>query len=525
MPSNWWRTAVIYQIYVRSFADSNGDGNGDLPGVRSRLPYLRQLGVDAIWLTPFYVSPMADGGYDVADHRDVDPMFGTLADFDALLHDAHRHSLRIIIDLVPNHTSNAHPWFLAALAAGSGAPARDRYIFRPGRGPHGEQPPNDWRSVFGGPAWTRVPDGDWYLHLFAPEQPDLNWRNDSVREEFRSILRFWLERGVDGFRIDVAHGLIKADGLPDVGSPVQAELIGKQELPYFDQDDVHEIYRDWRKLLDSYPGERIGVAEAWAPDNHRLANYIRPDELHQAFNFHFLGTPWQAEQLRSVIDESLATADAVGAPTVWVLSNHDSTRRVTRYGDGPHGVRRARAAALLMLALPGSAYVYQGDELGLPEVSDLPDDVLQDPVWARSGGTDRGRDGCRVPIPWTDQAPTYGFGEPTATSWLPAPPTWAALSVASQDADAASILNLYRTALHLRASAPGFAGETMRWLDGPRNTLLLQRDHGLVCAVNVGAQSVTLRPPAQILCASGPVDRGPMGELILPADTAAWYQS
>jgi alpha-glucosidase len=524
LSSNWWRTAVIYQIYVRSFADSDGDGNGDLPGARSRLPYLRDLGVDAIWLTPFYTSPLADGGYDVADYRDVDPMFGTLPDFDALLADAHRLGLRVIVDLVPNHSSSAHPWFRAALAAEPGTAARDRYIFRPGRGVDGEQPPNDWRSVFGGPAWTRLPDGDWYLHLFAPEQPDLNWRNDFVREEFRSILRFWLDRGVDGFRVDVAHGLIKADGLPDVGSPVQAELIGRQPLPYFDQDDVHEIYREWRKLLDSYTGDRIGVAEAWAPDNQRLANYIRPDELHQAFNFHFLGTPWDPEHLRSVIDESLATAGAVGAPTVWVLSNHDSQRRVTRYGGGLQGLRRARAAALLMLALPGSAYIYQGDELGLPEVTDLPDAALQDPVWLRSGGTDRGRDGCRVPIPWAGNAPSYGFG-PTAASWLPAPSDWAALSVVAQDTDPSSTLNLYRTALRRRSATPGFAGYAMRWLDGPPHTLVLGRDHGVVCAVNLGDQPATLPPPAETLCASSPVHHGSAGELVLPPDTAAWYRA
>lgn len=266
---DWWRAAVVYQVYVRSFADSDGDGVGDLQGIRERLPYLRDLGVDALWLTPFYTSPMVDGGYDVADYRDVDPMFGTLADFDHMITDAHALGLRIIVDIVPNHTSSAHPWFVAALAAAPDSPARARYLFAEGRGEHGELPPNDWESIFGGPAWTRVPDGQWYLHLFDPAQPDLNWRHPEVRAEFADVLRFWLDRGVDGFRIDVAHGMIKAEGLPDVGFSTmttgrrQVELLGKGRLPYFDQDEVHEIYRAWRPILDSYPGGRMAVAEAW----------------------------------------------------------------------------------------------------------------------------------------------------------------------------------------------------------------------------------------------------------------------
>ncbi|MFG2338665.1 alpha-amylase family glycosyl hydrolase [Streptomyces yangpuensis] len=378
---DWWRDAVIYQVYVRSFADSDGDGIGDLRGVRSRLPHLARLGVDAVWLTPFYVSPQADGGYDVADYRAVDPLFGDLADAEELVRAAHALGLRVIVDVVPNHTSERHPWFRAALAGEPGA--RERYLFRRGRGTDGDLPPNDWESIFGGPAWTRVADGEWYLHLFAPEQPDLDWNHPEVTAEFDSVLRFWLDLGVDGFRIDVAHGMVKAEGLPDIGRGAQATLIGAEPLPFFDQDGVHKIHRAWRRLLDSYEGPRIGVAEAWAPTSERLALYVRPDELHQAFNFRFLTCPWDPAAMRTVIDESLSATTAVGAPTTWVLSNHDVVRHVTRYGGGPQGLARARAAALLMLALPGSAYLYQGEELGLPEVTDLPDTARQDPAFRR----------------------------------------------------------------------------------------------------------------------------------------------
>ncbi|MFE0606435.1 glycoside hydrolase family 13 protein [Streptomyces sp. NPDC058892] len=393
---DWWRDAVIYQVYVRSFADSDGDGIGDLRGARSRLPHLARLGVDAVWLTPFYVSPQADGGYDVADYRAVDPLFGDLADAEELVRAAHGLGLRVIVDVVPNHTSEQHPWFRAALAGEPGA--RERYLFRPGRGADGSLPPNDWESVFGGPAWTRVADGAWYLHLFAPEQPDLDWSRPEVAAEFDSVLRFWLDLGVDGFRIDVAHGMVKAEGLPDIGRGAQATLIGTEPLPFFDQDGVHEIHRGWRRLLDSYEGQRIGVAEAWAPTSERLALYVRPDELHQAFNFRFLTCPWDPTAMRTVIDESLAATASVGAPTTWVLSNHDVVRHVTRYGDGPRGLARARAAALLMLALPGSAYLYQGEELGLPEVTDLPPEARQDPAFRRGGRQ-------RIPAPAGEPAP------------------------------------------------------------------------------------------------------------------------
>ena len=500
----WWRDAVIYQVYPRSFADSDGDGIGDLPGISARLPYLADLGVDAVWLSPFFRSPMIDGGYDVSDYRDVDPMFGTLADFDAMVNEAHRLGIRVIVDLVPNHTSSAHPWFVEAL---TDPRQRDRYVFRDRRAP--DKPPNDWESIFGGPAWTRVHDGQWYLHLFDPAQPDLNWRNADVHREFDGILRFWLDRGVDGFRVDVAHGMAKADGLPDVGplDGPQIARLGKDILPYFDQDEVHEIYREWRKILDSYPGERIGVAEAWASTPDRLARYVAPDELHQVFNFDYLDAPWSATELRAVIDRSLADTALVGAPTTWVLSNHDKPRHVTRLG----GLDRARAATLLMLALPGSAYLYQGEELGLPQC-DVPPDARQDPVWFRSGGTDEGRDGCRVPLPWSGTAPPFGFG-PGGT-WLPQPPSWAGLTVEAQTADPGSTLNLYRTALRLRRSLAG----PLEWLDSPPDTLMFRRGQGSACAVNLGSEPVPLpRGYRRVVCASGRLD----GEF-LPSDTAAW---
>ncbi|MFE9409486.1 glycoside hydrolase family 13 protein [Streptomyces sp. NPDC006704] len=531
--TQWWRDAVIYQVYPRSFADGNGDGMGDLDGVRSRLPYLRDLGVDAVWLSPFYASPQADAGYDVADYRAIDPMFGTLLDADALIRDAHELGLRIIVDLVPNHSSDQHEWFKRALAEGPGSPLRARYHFRPGKGEHGQLPPNDWESIFGGPAWTRTDDGEWYLHLFAPEQPDLNWDHPAVADEFRSILRFWLDMGVDGFRVDVAHGLVKAPGLPDIGGADQLKLLGNDVMPFFDQDGVHEIYRSWRTILDEYDGERIAVAEAWTPTVERTANYVRPDELHQAFNFQYLGAPWDAAALREVIDVSLAAMRPVGAPATWVLSNHDVTRHATRFanppglgtqlrtpGDRELGLRRARAATLLMLALPGSAYVYQGEELGLPDVTDLPDEVRQDPSFHRAAGQDGFRDGCRVPIPWTVEGSSYGFGE--GGSWLPQPDSWAGLSVQAQTGDADSTLELYRRAIAARRAHPGLgAGDDLRWLEAPDGVLAFARE-GFVCTVNLTGRLVSLPVSGRLVLASAPVavdgDR-----FELPADTTVWW--
>ncbi|MFJ5925961.1 glycoside hydrolase family 13 protein [Kitasatospora sp. NPDC092948] len=540
----WWRDAVIYQVYPRSFADGNGDGMGDLPGIRSRLPYLRDLGVDAVWLSPFYASPQADAGYDVADYRAVDPMFGTLLDADGLIRDAHDLGLRIIVDLVPNHSSDQHEWFQRALREGPGTPLRERYHFRPGKGENGELPPNDWESIFGGPAWTRSanPDGtlgEWYLHLFAPEQPDFNWDSPAVADEFRSILRFWLDMGVDGFRIDVAHGLVKAPGLPDLGGHDQLKLLGNDVMPFFDQDGVHAIYRSWRKILDEYPGDRIGVAEAWTPTVQRTANYVRPDELHQAFNFQYLGTDWDAGKLREVIDLSLDSMRPVQAPTTWVLSNHDVTRHATRFanppglgtqirtaGDRELGLRRARAATLLMLALPGSAYIYQGEELGLPDVTDLPDEVRQDPSFFRQAGQDGYRDGCRVPIPWSGTEAPYGFG-PVAggPSWLPQPASWAELSVEVQTGDPTSTLELYRAALAVRREQPALgAGADVEWLAAPEGLLMFRRESAegsFVCTVNTTGESVGIPAPGRLLLSSAVVTEAE--DVELPADSTAWW--
>ena len=516
-PTPWWRDAVVYQLYIRSFADGDGDGIGDIAGMRARLPYLSDLGVDAVWINPWFPSPMIDGGYDVVDYRDVDPLFGTLDDAVEFIDDAHRHGIKVLLDIVPNHTSDQHPWFQAALAAGPGSRERDRYVFRDGKGRAGSRPPTDWPSVFGGPAWTRItePDGrpgQWYLHLFAPEQPDLDWTEPEIAAEFEAILRFWYERGADGFRIDVAHGLVKDPAFPDLRgrSPKSATKPG----PYWDQDGVHDVYRRWRAVADAY-GDRPFVAEVFVSTPDRLARYVRPDELHTAFDFRFLQAGWDATALRSAIDDSLHVLGPVGAPATWVLSNHDQVRHVTRLGraaaresgavgaagagvatpDTPDlelGRRRARAALLLMLALPGCVYLYQGEELGLEEVDDLPEDLLQDPTWLRSGHTIRGRDGCRVPLPWSGAAPPFGFGPAGSTPWLPQPASWRERTVAAQTGDPDSFLELYRTALRLRHQHLGFRGTGMAWLPAPASVLRFDRPGGLETIVNLGTTPIEL---------------------------------
>jgi alpha-glucosidase len=526
----WWREAVIYQVYVRSFADSDGDGIGDIPGIRSRLAYLHDLGVDAIWLNPFYPSPQADAGYDVADYRDVDPRFGTLADIDALVSEAHELGLRVIIDLVPNHTSSDHPWFRAARTTAPGSPERARYIFRNGRGPRGDEPPNDWLSNFGGPAWSRMTSADhtpeqWYLHLFAPEQPDLDWTNPEVRSEFESILRFWLDRGIDGFRIDVAHGLAKDPAMPDLAGRYPTSGPAREGHPHWDQDEVHEVYRAWRRVSDTYPGDRTFVAEAWVHTPNQLARYVRPDELHTAFNFNFLLAPWDARALRLAIDQSMHALGKVKAPATWVLSNHDVTRHVTRYGGGELGTRRARAAALLMLALPGGAYVYQGEELGLPEVTDLPDAVRQDPTFLRTAGKEKGRDGCRVPLPWSGTQPPFGFGPPGSTPWLPQPAEWAGMTVERQAGDPASMLTLYRTALRRRREHAALGEGTLAWVDIGQDVLAFRREPGFLCVVNVGNRPAdmphALIADSAVLLASGPLESGSR----IPAATTVWFDA
>jgi alpha-glucosidase len=530
----WWRHGVVYQIYPRSFADGDGDGTGDLAGIRSRLPYLRDLGVNAVWLSPWYPSPLNDGGYDVADYRDIHPQFGTLAEAELFIHEAHQHDIRVIVDIVPNHTSSEHPWFHAALAAAPGSPERERYVFRDGLGADGSQPPNNWTAVFGGPAWTRVPDGQWYLHLFDPSQPDLNWEHEDVRAEFDSIFEFWLDRGVDGFRIDVAHGLVKDQTFRDL--VVTSKLLtSSHELdhPHWDRDGIHDINRRWRAVLDASGRDVMMVAEAWVHPT-RLPLYLRPDEYHQSFNFDFLETPWEIDRARTAISRALTTAAEVGSTPTWTLSNHDVMRHATRYGlpadvnwrewplTGPHGaldaelgLRRARAATLLLMALPGSIYLYQGEELGLPEVWDLPTEVLDDPVWKNSGHTQKGRDGCRVPIPWTDGGSSFGFG--TAHAWLPQPAEFGALSVAAQTGVDGSTLEMYRAALALRAEL-FTADETLTWLDLGADVLAFRRGSGVVCVVNYGTEPVPL-PAGEVLVASLPDITAR-----LPHDATAWVR-
>lgn len=537
--SEWWRSAVIYQVYPRSFADSNGDGLGDLPGVTGRLSALRELGVDAVWLSPFYTSPQNDAGYDVADYRDVDPRFGSLKDFDALITEAHRLELRVIVDLVPNHTSDQHEWFQAALASPEGSPERARYLFREGKGPHGDTAPNNWESVFGGPAWTRVKradgtPGQWYLHLFDSSQPDLDWQNPWVREQFRDILRFWLDRGVDGFRVDVAHGLIKKAGLPDFTPPKGGASMGGHAAPppYWAQPGVHEIYRDWRTLIDEYQGDRVLVAEAWVNPLSELALWVRSDEMHQAFNFEYLGAGWNADEIREVIVSSLAAFGGVGAPSTWVLSNHDVVRHASRLaltGENPQGagigplspekpnrvlgLRRARAATLLMLALPGSAYIYQGEELGLPEHMELPDSARQDPTWFRTHHKRYGRDGCRVPIPWEATAPAYGFSS-SGESWLPQPDDWAGYARDAQDGEADSTLEMYKAALRLRANHD-LGTNDLELLPGYPADVLAFHNGDVTVIANLGAASIPL-PDGSKLISSEPVSE------LLPGDTTVW---
>ncbi len=514
----WWRSAVFYQVYPRSFADSTGDGVGDLAGLRDRLGYLELLGVDALWICPVMRSPMADGGYDVSDPRDIDPLFGDLAVLDEVIAEAHDRQIKVTMDLVPNHTSDRHPWFTAAVAAGPDSSARARYIFRDGRGPDGAVPPNNWPSVFGGPAWTRVtePDGSpgqWYLHIFAPEQPDLNWDNPEVAADFEQTMRFWLDRGIDGFRIDVAHGMAKPPGLPDMDTVDTRMLVHDDDDPRFNNPGVHDIHRRLRKIIDEYPGA-VAIGEVWVDDNVRFGEYVRPDELHLAFNFRLAETPFDATSIRAAVDNSLDAVAAVGASATWTLSNHDVEREVTRYGGGSVGVDRARAMLLLELALPGAVFVYNGSELGLPNVDDLPDAVLQDPTWERSGHTERGRDGCRVPLPWEGDRPPFGFT--TGRSWLPMPPQWADLTVEAQLERMDSTLSLYRSAIEMRALRPEFAGDELDWYGSPAGCLAFRRPGGLVCALNASDEPIPL-PPGEVLLSSAPLDGNR-----LPVNAAAW---
>ena len=562
--ADWWRTAVIYQVYPKSWADGNGDGYGDIAGIRGHLAHLAQLGVDAVWFSPWYLSPQADGGYDVTDFRAIDPMFGTLADVDALVADAHDLGLKVIVDIVPNHTSDQHRFFLEARASEPGSEAWGRYhCVRGADG--GASPPNDWRCVFGGPGWDPIPDaagnpsGWWYLHLFDSAQPDLNWEHPDVRREFVDTLRFWFDRGIDGFRIDVATGLVKAAGYPDSGEGqgARSTLDEILQFPQWDQPGVHEIWREWRAVADEYHPPRAFVGEVWVGSDEALAAYLRPDELHTAFNFDYLKCPWDATDLRAVIDRSLHATGMVGAPTTWVLENHDVPRVRTKYAleaagarlpssnvapppdvqpDDVRGLARARAAMVFMLGLPGSAYIYQGQELGLEEVLELPAQVRQDPAFRRTGGTEGFRDGCRVPMPWTAEPVTFGFSA-ADTSWLPMPSSWGQASVEVQAADPLSMLELTRRVLRLRRAELAMGGGELAWVSDPGDPCLVLRrtaseDDPLVVgatvepvlvAMNLGEQPA-LVSAVHCLAASDPGVQPGEGGFWLPPDTAAWLR-
>ncbi|MEE2568022.1 glycoside hydrolase family 13 protein [Pseudarthrobacter sp. J64] len=552
---NWWRQAAVYQIYPRSFADSNGDGIGNLKGITAKVPYLKTLGVDAVWLSPFYPSALADGGYDVDDYRNVDPKIGTLEDFDEMAGALHGAGIKLIVDIVPNHSSNRHEWFQEALASPRGSAARDRYIFRDGLGENGELPPSDWDSVFGGPAWERItePDGtpgQWYMHIFAKEQPDFNWDNPEVREDFLTTLRFWSDRGVDGFRIDVAHALTKnLEGTLPTKADLEARSHGTDGFvdgshPFWDRDEVHEIYAEWRKVFNEYNPPRTAVAEAWVHADRR-ARYASPEGLGQAFNFDLLQADFDPTQFRRIITKNLAEAAASGASSTWVFSNHDVVRHATRYGlpaaaeaeggelmagkagkqwllDGGRqedvnvelGLRRARAATLLMLALPGSAYLYQGEELGLQEVgSEIPDSARQDPAFFRNKGVDVGRDGCRVPLPWKTGGTSFGFGDGGAH--LPQPEWFSKYAVEAQDGVEGSTLELYRAALKLRRRLQ--TDETLEWLEtGNPDVVHFRRPGGWHTVTNFGTGPVAL-PEGSVVVSSSALEDGK-----LPGATTAW---
>ncbi len=514
----WWRNAVVYEVYVRSFADSDGDGVGDLEGIREHLPHLLLLGVDAVWLTPFYPSPMADHGYDVADYCDVAPVFGDLAGFDRLLADAHAAGLKMIVDIVPNHTSNEHLWFREALADPRSA-ARTRYVFRDGIG---DAPPNNWQSTFGGPAWTREsPTGQWYLHLFDAGQPDLDWTNREVHEEFLRVLRFWLDRGVDGFRIDVAHALYKRPDLADTPESADPTVDSDVDSTHvWDRDEVLAVYEEWRTLLDSYSGDRMLVGEVFLYDVPRIARYVGPTRLHQAFNFTIMRAPWGAAALRGTVEAALEHFH----PGTWVLSNHDLVRHVTRYGGGALGRRRGLAVSALLFGLPGSPYLYQGEELGLEE-ADVPGHLRQDPMFRRSLGRRAGRDGCRTPMPWSAQAP--GFGFTSGEAWLPFGADAAALAVDVQSGNPASTLSAYRRLLAARRELlrSGELGDDVELLDSAPDVFAYRRGP-LTVVLNTAAEpvQVSVAGLSALLEATADGARLVDGGLVVPSAATVWVR-
>lgn len=530
--ADWWRSSVVYQLYVKSYSDSDGDGIGDLGGVVDRLDHIAGLGVDAVWLNPCYPSPNNDGGYDVADYLTVDAHYGGLPAFEQLRDACHARGLRLLMDLVPNHCSDQHPWFQAALAAGPGSKERSRFHFAAGRGPDGSEPPNNWLSTFGGPAWTRLPDGEWYLHAFDSTQPDFNWEHPAVAEMFDDVLRAWFDRGVDGFRIDVAYAMVKAPGLPDVDDP----LADNPHL--WNQPGVHDIFERWRKIADSYDPPRILLGEVWLPPAD-IADYLRPGELHQAFYFDLMQQPFEASAFEESVRATFDALDHDGGVPTWTLNSHDVHRAVTRYGlvepepvrsVDPNAVRtrmrgkvdlelgtdRATAALLFLLGLPGSVYFYQGEELGLPEVQDLPDEARQDPIWERSGHTEHGRDGCRVPLPWSPEEPSFGFSD--GTPWLPQPSWFEEFATDRQEADPASVLSFYRHAVAARRAIDETSG--LQWFDTGRNDVLAYGRGGLTVVVVFGGE------PFDVPAAWGTpvVATRTVQDRHCPAASAAWFQ-
>ncbi len=544
-PKDWWRQAVVYQIYPRSYADQNGDGIGDLKGITSRVPYLKELGVDAVWLSPFYPSELADGGYDVADYRNIDPRIGTLEEFDVMLETLHANGIRVFVDVVPNHSSDQHEWFQAALKAAPGSPERDRYIFRDGKGENGEIRPSELVSHFGPTAWTRItePDGtpgQWYMHLFAKEQPDFNWDNQEVRDDFIKTMRFWSDRGVDGYRIDVAHALVKdlKNGhLPERQSYDVSVMKDDGTDDLFDRDEVHEIYASWRQVYNEYDPPRVAVAEAWVHANRRAA-YASEKGLGQSFSFDLLGTPWNSKKFHDTIDYNLKASSKTGSSTTWVFSNHDVIRHATRFGlsdeinknlpkwfrsadresqiNFKQGLERARAATMLILALPGSTYLYQGEELGMHEPLNIPSDQMQDPQWFRSEGS-ISRDGCRVPMPWTSTGSSFGFGP--GGSHLPQPEWFKDVNVEKQDGVKGSTLEMYRDALRIRKDL--ICEEKLTWVKHwlNNNVLHFKRPNGWQSITNFGNKPIKL-PKGQVLISSQPLVDGKIAP-----NTTVWLQS
>ena len=560
----WWKDALIYQVYPRSFADGNGDGIGDLQGIIDHLDYLQGLSVDGIWMSPCFPSPQRDHGYDVSDYFDINPEYGDLQLFDDLVAEGRKRGIRIMLDVVPNHCSIDHEWFQAALKAGRGSPLRERFYFRDGRGENGELPPNNWMSIFGGAAWSRVtePDGtlgQWYLHVFDAGQPDMNWEHDDVKKHFDDMLTFWFDRGVEGFRVDAVAVVGKTAGLPDGPEPLPGEsaaAAATRNTHFQHQEVAHGYWRRWRALIDRYEAEHPGrelvtVSEAYTSgDPMQLLRYVQPDQFHQSFAFDLMLAPWIARHIREATDGVYRTLSENGASLSWTLNNHDTQRSVTRYGranadseesftgnnlvyndsdvDLALGLRRHRAMLLYVAALPGAFYLYQGEEMGLPEWLDLPDDRREDPVFLRTGGKEKGRDGCRVPLPWSsDPTTSFGFSTPPVTGapWLPQPTWWGDFNMAEHDGVFGSVLELYREVLAKRREID--KASELIWMlhDDPAfaDDVVAFRRGTVLVVMNVTSRDVKI-PESVIGSASVWARSEPVSGNVIPANSAVWYR-